>query len=357
MQATIKTRELQRMASQVSRGVGNSKILPVTQYLQLQVEGNRLDITATNTSTYVTARGLVDDPQSGTIVVKADQFLKLCGKIDVEAVRLASTDKSLTIHANGTYRQAAYAEMPFPVWQGRDLAPLGELNSTVLKKALRINQAGVSDDLIQPQLTGYWWGDKLVTTDNTRCCVTKIELTMAPPRLMSGGLADLLLQFLDDETVTIEGGDHCFQFTAPSLQVRGPELFGIEGFPVVSRLVNRQRVHTRTLQRGSFLSALERVHLFTDPMRGHGLLLKWEDGGLEVGDLDWQTHELVPTGGVGRGQHLVNSSSLLTLMSALEQYDALLVAWEDNEEPIMMAGDDDNVRVLLSTLEAAAHEA
>lgn len=328
----METPVLQRMAMQVSRAVGASRILPVTGYVQLVHTGTRLELTATDAAVFATA--VAEAPgEPGRIVVKAEPFLKLVGKTVTETMTLTVDGAELRIKGHGRYRQPAYTAEAFPVSRVAAWERRGTVDSALLKARFALAGCAVSKELIEPQLTGYWWGDRLVATDNMRCAIVELPWAMTPPVLVASGLADLIGQFLDDETVVVETGEHQMRLTSESLCLEGPELFGAERYPSVLAMEQRPPLASVTVATDALVEAVERVHLFADPLRSYGVELRVGD------DVAVQAGETVERIGFeaasGEVRLVLNSDYWLRLLHACD-VEAVTLSWRQDEEPLRM---------------------
>lgn len=346
MQVTLDTMVLQRMATQISRAVGASRILPVTGYVRLVLEDGVLSMTATDAAVFATARAVVaGDP--GSIVVKADALLKLIEKTVVETMTLTTVNNELQIRGHGKYRQPGYTAEPFPqspitMWEAR-----GTINSSLLKARMAMAACAVARELVEPQLTGYWWGENLVTTDNMRAAVGTMPLAIDPPVLLAAPVAELLGQFLADEDVTVETSAHHVRFTSDSLIVEGPELLGIERYPQIGSLLDLAMTGQVTLPVGQLQEAVERVHLFADPLNSYAVALTiGDDVAVQAGET---VERIGISGADGRATLHLNSEYWLRLLRICE--DEVTLRWATDDAPLRMDVAP-GVTVFLGTVQA-----
>ena len=98
----IKTTELQNMLSKVVKGVGNNKLIPLTNMLMIRVADGNLLLTSTDATNYLTVQTTVNSDELYA-VVNAELFNKLISKFTTETVDLTVEDSALKIFGNGSY--------------------------------------------------------------------------------------------------------------------------------------------------------------------------------------------------------------------------------------------------------------
>lgn len=354
MKATISTSTLQVMVQKVGPGVGNSKILPVTQYLQLSVNDGVFSITSTNASSFVCAVGMVDKWEPGSILVKADTFIKLIQKTKTDEVRLSSNDNQLTVHSHGVYKQALYKDREFPRWEKESLSLLGTVEAKLLKNRLDVHEGAVSSSMVRPEMTGFFIGtDRMVTTDDTRLCVSDLSGVSSRSILIPAPLAELLNQFDDEEEIRIYESAKALEFHSDTLQIRGPELLGLDRYPDSNKVSGQSFRYQFNLVLGDFLDTVDRVSLFSDTYYSFAIVISIEKGYVYITDVLDQTREAVEVSGdLGPDVRLVlNSQHLLGVLNRFNRDGVLMVSWNNDQDPVMIRTESSDETFYLTTVE------
>ncbi len=354
MRCKIETGVLQKMVQRVNPGVGNSKILPVTQYLEVKVQDGELFLTSTNASSFMCANSLVGDWEEGSVLVKADTFIKLIQRTKTDEVRLTSNSNQLSVHGHGIYKQALYRDREFPEWEQESLEDLGVIKGKTLKERLKVHEAAVSNTMVRPEMTGYYiGGDKMVTTDDTRLCVSEIGGVSSVPMLIPGALAELLYEFDDEDDVRVLRSERALEFHSEGLKVRGPELLGLDRFPNTEAIESIEYENNWKVAVAKFQDAVDRVSLFSDPYYSYGVVISVEGNSVYVTDLLNQTRELVTGEGLLEKdvKLVLNSQHLLGVLSKFSRESDMLFEWNKEEDPVRVGVEGGEELFYLTTVE------
>lgn len=100
----IETKVLQDSCKKILDAVDTSTSLVVSETLELEVKDRLLFLNVTNKEYYVSVKTPVDFDTDFHAVVEAKKFLSLISKTTTKEVELTTTDKFLTVTANGKYK-------------------------------------------------------------------------------------------------------------------------------------------------------------------------------------------------------------------------------------------------------------
>ena len=84
----LKTKTLQEMTQKAMKGASHSKVLPLTSMLAIELKENVLTLTTTDFSNYLEIKQDKVEGADFYVVVQADIFSKLIGKLSTEEVTL-----------------------------------------------------------------------------------------------------------------------------------------------------------------------------------------------------------------------------------------------------------------------------
>lgn len=285
MKVTINTDKLKAMLSTVVKGVGNGKLIPITEYLKVELTtNNELCITATDLNNYITVSESSVEGESGTFLVLASNFVKLITKTTKNNITFETKDTELKIKGNGNYTLPILNE-EFPQY---DFNMEGEFvyekaNIKTLKSVLATNKYSVAQDMVMPCLTGYLIGNKCITTDGVKMCINDTKLfsqnLLIPPTLVD------LLNTLTGEEVEIYYTDNKLLFQTNTVTIYGAELSGKDSYPNIEPLVEREYPYNVSVPKATLLSVLDRLSIFTNPYDNNGIKFTFLDSCLQVSDL------------------------------------------------------------------------
>jgi len=328
MKFIIPTVKLNAMLSKVSKGVGNSKIMPITEYVEMILdEEGELFITATDLANFITVKAKLDgDQEPGKAVVKADVLSKLVAKTTVPKMTFKFNDKEGKVKGNGTYTLALFDGEEFPDYEFLGVeADKVTMDTSTLKKIFVVNKSAIANEVFMPCLTGYNVGTKAITTDGIKMCINSSPVfegtTFASkPVLLTQTLADLL-QGLVDDRVVIERDGNKILFTTNDQTIFGTELDGIDDYPDVTPILGMEYANMAVLPRQPLLDSIDRLSLFVDKFDNNGIKLNFSEGDLTVQELKGNSVEVIHleqhVKGEEVGEITVNINYLKDLLSVL----------------------------------------
>lgn len=280
MKFTVNTVKINTMLSKVTKGVGNSKIMPITEYLEIILsDSGELFITATDLANFITVNAQIDgDYEAGKAVVKADLLSKLVAKTTTPAMTFKFTDKEGKVKGNGNYTLALFDGEEFPDYEFTGGEKI-KMDTSALKKIFTVNKSAVSTEVFLPCLTGYNIGEKAITTDGIKMCINASPAFVntefsTNPVLITQTLADLLQGMVDDR-VSIERDGNKLLFTTNDQTIFGTELDGIADYPDVTPILQLEYGNSAVLPRQPLLDALDRLSLFVDKFDNNSIKLKF----------------------------------------------------------------------------------
>lgn len=298
MNLRVATKTLKEMTAKAVMGASNNKLIPITGLLSIMLEDGVLSITSTDAMNILVVMEHDVGGEYFEVVVQADIFSKLIGKLTSEYTSLEVADYTLFIKANGSYK----IELPldeegelisFPQYEFKI-----ESQSTVklsdLKSVLKVNKAAVADTMEIPYLTGYYCGEQVLTTDTYKICSNDIKLfeqiVLLPSDLMN------LLSLLDQEEIIVYHSGNKISFATKNIYIRGTELDDIEDYPVESILgfVQQSMPGACQVDRKELLSVLDRFSLFAKPFESNGVYVTFTQEGINFGSKGNSAVEILP---------------------------------------------------------------
>ena len=266
---TIATETFKALVSKAYKGVGNNKLLPLTQLICIQVKDNKLTLIVSDASStnylYVTHEGVAGEFYA---TVMADQFAKLIEKLTCETVTITVEADKLIVTGNGKYTIALqYDEMGDSI-QYPD--PLSELDSKKVKttnvdlaiasKIVNSLKSSLSASTDEQYLTGYYLGD-----------ITATLLTLSA-----------------DAKFSIERhADGIVVFRTSDIVIYSHEVAGIEDYPVeaLKSFYEVKMPATCKISKSALLQALDRIALFVGTYDDNAIKLSFTGKSLKIQSL------------------------------------------------------------------------
>lgn len=295
----LKTKTLQEMTQKAMKGASNNKILPLTSMLAIQLSNNMLTLTTTDFSNYLEIKQDKVEGEDFYVVVQADIFSKLIGKLTTEEVTLTVDSNVLTVKSNGTYK----LELPvdedgslvrFPDYRYVILTPATNIKLATLKSILTTNRASVAQDLTVPALTGYYVDDKgVLTSDSFVACHNKVtglkEPFMLPYQVVE------LFNVLEQEDVDITVGHDAVTIETMNATIYGKLLMEKDNFPVeaINKYLQTSFASSCKLPKDAILSVLERLSLFVGTYDKNEVYLTFTTDGIVIESKQATGNELI----------------------------------------------------------------
>lgn len=296
----LKTKQLQEMTQKAMKGASNNKILPLTSMLAIELKDNVLTLTTTDFSNYLEIKQDKVVGDNFYVVVMADIFSKLIGKLTTEEVTLDVSDKVLTIKANGQYKMELPVDedgslVVFPQYR-KDILTCNTytIKLATLKSILTTNKASVAQDLTVPALTGYYINaNGVLTSDSFVACHNKVtgigETFMLPYQVVE------LFNVLNAEDVNIYVNDTDAVIATPDVTIFGKLLLEKNNFPVeaITKYLQTEFESKCKLPKDGLLSILDRLSLFVGTYDKNEVYLTFTLDGIIVESKQGTGNELI----------------------------------------------------------------
>lgn len=264
----LKTKTLQEMTQRAMKGASNNKILPLTSMLAIELSNNILTLTTTDFSNYLEIKQDKVEGQDFYVVVQADIFSKLIGKLTTEEVTLSVDSNVMTVKSNGQYK----IELPvdeegelvrFPEYRNIPQVPAHSVKLGTLKSILATNKASVAQDLTVPALTGYYIdANGVLTSDSFVACHNKVT-TLTQSFMLPYQVVELF-NVLTSEDVSVTVGTTDVVLATPDATIYGKLLLETANFPVdaINSYLSSSFSSSCKLSKDALLSILDRLSLF-----------------------------------------------------------------------------------------------
>lgn len=298
----IKTEILKELVARAIKGASKNKLIPITSLMEICVKDNTLSLMTTNGANYLKVMHGELDSEDFYVVVEIDTFSKLVSKTTSDKVVLTQEDTNLHFKGNGNYTIKLPVDengqaINFPHYhfeeEGAAVLPL---NNSTLKHILATHKSAVASSMEVPCLTGYWFGNKVLTTDSFVVCCSMIDVMQEhPPILIHSELMDLLA-VLNQEHITLKMKNDQLLFETTNAVIYGQQLSGIEDYPVegVESYLDTAFEQNCTVSKASILSVIDRLKLFITPYDSNAVCLTFTAEGLQISSKKATGSELIP---------------------------------------------------------------
>lgn len=291
---SLSTETFKALVSKAYKGVGNNKLLPLTQLLCIKVSDGKLTLVSSDSSgtnyLYVTQTGVDGEFYA---VVLADQFAKLIEKLTCDKVTLEVDADKLNITGNGKYTIALqYDEMgnsiqyPDPLSELKKAKESIEVNMDVASRSINSVKPSLATDTKLPCLTGYYAGDIIAATNGDEMSIFNHECLKTPAVIYPIAL-ELLVLSADDKFTVEKYAGQIIVFRASDIVIYSHEMEGLEDYPsdALKDFLESDMPSKCKLSKNALLQALDRISLFVGTYDDNAIKLHFSGKALEISSL------------------------------------------------------------------------
>jgi DNA polymerase III sliding clamp (beta) subunit (PCNA family) len=301
MKLTLNTNLLQTMVAKSMKGASCNKMIPITGLMAIQLKDHKLTLITTDATNYLYINEDKVDGADFYVVVQADMFSKLVSKLTCENVTLEVADNTLYVKGNGKYKielplneEGELIKFPDPLSKDDTLIKIGDINLSTVKLVLNTSKAALATSLEVPCYTGYYVGDKIVTTDTYKICGIDIKL-FDIPALVGAETMDLLNVFTD-EKIVVKSANNTIVFETPSSVVYGKVMDSIEDYQIdaIGGLLDQEFDSFCKVSKSALMQLLDRLALFVSAYDKNGIYLTFTQNGVQIDSKQSNSSEIVP---------------------------------------------------------------
>jgi DNA polymerase III sliding clamp (beta) subunit (PCNA family) len=276
----IKTEVFKDAVVKAVNGASFNKMIPITGFITIEQTKNELILRTTDGMNKVMV--VVNEKSKETLLttVKADVLGPLVGKTTSEFIELLIVENYLQIKGNGIYKLDIPLDEEGALVQIKSdeskINPIDEieLNAKEFKDILKTHKASVAETMEVPCLVGYYFNEKVITTNRFLVTITNKNL-FNQPILLSSSLIELLYSFEDDKKIRVAIVDNKIYFANDELFVSGYLMDEIADYPVesVEKILANEFTYSVKISKKTLLQAIDRLTLFVDPFDKNGIYL------------------------------------------------------------------------------------
>ena len=301
MKLSINTVLLQEMVSRAMKGASQNKLIVLTGLMAIELKDKQLRLITTDGSNYLYIRQDKVEGDDFYVVVQVEQFSKLISRLTSENTTLEVDGSILTITGNGTYKiglqmdeEGNLIQYPDPVTEFKFEGEAEEINLTTIKTILTTNKAALAVTMEMPAYTGYYVGERVVSTDTYKICGLDVSV-FEEPMLISPEMMTLL-DVMTEEKIQVDVADDVLVFTTPDCVVYGHKMEGIEDYQIdaITQLLTQDFDSFCKVSKTDLLAALDRIALFVDQYDNKAITLTFTKDGLNISSKQSSGVEVLP---------------------------------------------------------------
>ena len=355
MKFTISTVKLQDMVTRAARGAKMDKTSAITCIMAISLKDNVLTLITTDESNTL----YIKEPVKGEdfyCVVDVDKFNKLVSKLTSENTTLELEDFILIIKANGTYKielepdaDGDMTQFPDPMSEVAELENAQEISMATIKKVLATNKSALATTMEIPCYTGYYIGNKVVSSDTDVACSLNSQL-VKEPILVASETMNLLTCMQEDKVKAYIKGEVII-FETDTCVIYGYLMEDIDEYAIdtISALLDESFESSCKLSKIDMLALLDRIGLFVGLYDNGAITLTFTDKGIDISSKQSsgiETINYIASENYKPYTCLLNIQQLAQLVKALES-DTFIMQYGNDKSIKIVDGDITQVIALL----------
>lgn len=300
MQFSILTKTFQEMLNKANKGASNNKLLPLTSMVHFNLKDKVLSVTTTDMNNFVTIRETGINGDNMDVVMPIYTISKIVAKTTTETITFEYNDNFVKLKGNGTYSLPISVDeegvsIRFPEFSFSDTFTTETIKSSDIRSVINNNANCLADEIqsVGP-LTGYYFGNNVITTDSVAICINKIKL-FGEPVLLSPTVVNLLSLFTA-ENVTVQRANDKIKFTSPNVDVCGFVMNEVGDYPAeaIESYLDAKFQNSCKINKASLLGILDRLLIFVDEIQDQFTAnITFSDKGLLIQNKTNTANELV----------------------------------------------------------------
>lgn len=283
----VATNRMKEAVNKAIKGAGFNNLIPITGMIGIKLSDGKLRLLTTDMTNTLC---VIIDKVAGDemdITVDAEKFGKLIAKITSEDIDLSVKDDVLYVKANGTYKLPLIADedglVVFPDVKVEDKVNARTKLSSVMQ-AYNINRSALAKTLENPALTGYYCGDKVITTDANVITFNDYKMIDYDKSILISAQQMALLTLNTSEDIDVLVTDTNIQFITADIVIDGARMEGIEEFPIndINGYLDVAFTSSCKVPKDLLLSVLGRLALFIEPYDKNGAYFTFGRKGINI---------------------------------------------------------------------------
>ncbi len=355
MNLKIKTYKLQTLLNRAMKGSSLNKMIPLTNLMLLKVKDNTLTAVTTDATNYLYVSMEDEFTEDFEVVVMTDLFVKLVSKLTSEYVEMSVDNDVLTVVGNGEYK----IELPLDE-EGNLISypdPADTFNAVSsfrikrddIQKILMTAKASLSTETDAMCYTGYYVGDRIVTTDTEVMCGINRDIGFSDNSVLiyasTMDLLDLMSEAIIDCSIDDNNG---ILFKTKNCTVCGKVMDCVDDFQidVISDLLALDFTSTCTFKKFELMQVLDRVSLFVGVYDKNCVYLTFAEDGLLVQSMQTNSSEVLKYVSIDNFKVFTCCIDVEMLKAQIKAYTSDLVELQYGRDNAIKLVDGDTVQIV-----------
>lgn len=303
MKLTVKTVILKDLVNKAIKGSTNNKMIPLTGFLSIELEGGRLGVTSSDAISFFSVYADDVTGENFNVVVKGDLFSKIVSKTSSETITLDldTNTKILSFKGNGNYKielpldeEGELIKFPKTNLNG-DAKFNGTIKLSTIKSAILANRPSLAITAEAPFLMNYLCTpDSIISADSYNICINSAK-TFTHNVLVSPITFDLLSMFTADD-INYSATDKAVIFESPNMKLFSKFALGIDEYPIeaIAKYGDIEYPSACAVSKNALINIVDRLSLFINEYDVNGVRFTFTQEGIQITSTNNSATELLP---------------------------------------------------------------
>lgn len=285
----ISTDRIKEAVNKAISGSTKSGVLPLTNMIGIKLYNGKLRFLTTDMENKLCL--IIDKVQGDSfdITVDVERFSKLVSKTTSETMELSVDQKNdvLLVKGNGSYKIPLEVDenglVSFPDIEIEKEAT-DHIKLSSVMQAYNINKSALCKDLTMPSLTGYYCGERVITTDSNVITFNGFKMFENSDSMLLSAQQMHLLTLNTVEDIAVNVGKSRILFMTDNVVIDCAKMEGIEDFPVddINAYLDEAFESSCVVPKDLLVSILDRLSLFIEPYDRNGAYFSFGRKGLDI---------------------------------------------------------------------------
>ncbi len=303
MKVTLETKVLKDLTTRAMKGVGKNESIMRTCWLGIKCEDGVLSMTSWDGENYlvVSEDKIVCD--NFKVTVTAEKFAQLISKTTTDKISLELKDKYLKVKGNGDYKlelpvndEGELDNYPEIVFDTKKKSALTKIKLSSVVWAIEGNKISLAKTPEVPHLMCYYFGDEVLTTNNTTAAMSSINV-FGNPIMLKSELVNLIAT-MENEEINVYTDKEKILFETPKTKILGYFNEGKEEFEenikdALKQLFDEPSPASCSVETDKLLGILDRIMLFVKT-KEEGIRVLFTKTGIQFYNKENSVNELLP---------------------------------------------------------------
>lgn len=302
----INTNKLKQTLEILNRAVGNNKLIPITSMIGIKTahtDKNKIILCTTDATNYLMGFVEVENREQIDldVTITFDTFYKLIAKTTKEFIEVRDEDRFLFIEANGKYKfdkllteDGQYYSFKFKSIDRQTPVTTYTIKRKDIEKIKKVNTSSLAQTLEVPAITGYYVGDKVISTDSF--VMTQLNKSIIEsPIILSSKVIEIISLF-EQEELKLEINNNEIMISSLQFGLVSAVVDTVDKYPVAdleALMTNSAFKGTAKVNIKAVLETIDRLSLFVTAYDNQAINLNFTEDKLAITSKSTNGTELI----------------------------------------------------------------